>query len=378
MKDLQAKIKTSLGPNLAIATYSIVLFLVLVNIKSVLGEISGVMSAISPFIMAFGIAFVLNLPLKIIENKFLNQFKIKDSTKRSLSIFITFTLMITLFVSVIQFVFPQLKDSVSTLTISIPTYAENIEVFMQNIVNRFDLSNDIWVEFADFIDKAIKTVTNLIALGVPYIINTTLNIATGTINFLLAIVMSIYMLSSKERIILGVKKVIYALLNKKTADKITKVVRLSNKTFSSFIGGQLTEAFILGGLTTAGLFILRIEYAVLIGVIVGITSIIPIFGAFIGAIPSIVLLLMVEPFQALVFIVYILVLQQFEGNIIYPKVVGNSIGISGLWIMFAILLGGSLGGILGIILGIPGFAVVYILTKEWAEETLKNKKIDFE
>ena len=183
------------------------------------------------------------------------------------------------------------------------------------------------------------------------------------------------MLASKEVLIFQCKKLLYAHLKEKTANYILKVGRLSNETFQKFIAGQCTEAVIIGTLCFIGMLILRLPYALLIGFIVGVTSLIPIFGAFLGTIPSAFLIFIINPIKALVFIIFIIVLQQFEGHLIYPKVVGNYIGLSAIWVMFAMLVGGSLLGFVGLLIGIPLFGVIYKLLKENTNNKLISKEL---
>ena len=183
------------------------------------------------------------------------------------------------------------------------------------------------------------------------------------------------MIMDKERLCTALKKVVYAFFKKEKADYLVKASGVFNKTFSGFVSGQIVEAIILGVLCYIGMVIFRMEYASIISVCIGVTALVPIFGAFIGAIPGVFIMLMISPMKAVWFVVYIIVLQQIEGNLIYPKVVGTSIGISGFWVLVALVIGGSIGGILGILIGIPAFAAVYILFKEVVNDKLKEKNV---
>ena len=205
--------------------------------------------------------------------------------------------------------------------------------------------------------------------------NFTLNLTNSIINFLIGLVVSIYLLAQKEKLILILKKLVYAFTTKSTSAKLIDVGAQANITFQNFISGQITEAFILGSLVFLGMLIFGFPFAVLCSVIIAITAVIPIFGAWIGAIPSAFIILMVEPPKAFWFLVFLIILQQFEGNIIYPKVVGNSIGLDGLWVLFAIIVGGSLFGLVGVLLGIPTFAVLYVIVRRVTNQKLKEKNI---
>ena len=192
-------------------------------------------------------------------------------------------------------------------------------------------------------------------------------------DLVLSLVLAIYMLASKERLLRHLKKFIHAFSSTKWANRILKVGHLANVTFYHFIAGQFTEALIISVLCFIGMTLLSMPYALLISVIIGVTSLIPIFGAFIGTLPGAFIIFIIDPMQALWFIVFIIVLQQFEGNIIYPRVVGNSIGLSGLWVMLAMLIGGSTFGILGMLLGIPLFSVFYQLLSSTVKARLAKK-----
>lgn len=374
--DFKNKLKTNLASNIAIVTYSILLFIAITNLNVVINIFTTFFSYISPFIVGIGIAFVFNLPLSIIENNILNKQNLKHSTKRSISISLTFFLFLVLIFALARFVIPQIQESALIFSSSIQGYLSDFDI--NSWLSKFEFSPEILQGLSEQLDGIIKLVTTFIANIVPYTIDVSVKIASSTFNLVLSFVFSVYMLAGKENLVLAQKKIIFSIFNEKTGDFILKVGRLSHKTFSGFIGGQLTEALILSVLTIVGMMILQLDYAFLIGTIVGLFSVIPIFGAIIGAIPGVVILLIISPVKALIFIIFMVVLQQVEGNLIYPKVVGNSIGISGLWIMFAMLLGGALYGVMGILLGIPAFAVFYILIREWANKTINTKNIEIE
>ena len=188
--------------------------------------------------------------------------------------------------------------------------------------------------------------------------------------------LSIYIILDKERLCMGLKKVIYAFLPKNKADYISKASKVFNKTYTGFVTGQVAEAIILGALCYIGMIVFKMEYAAIISICIGFGALVPIFGAFVGALPGVFILFMISPMKAVWFVIYIIVLQQIEGNIIYPRVVGTSIGISGFWVLVTLVVCGNIAGIIGILLGIPGFAAIYILFKDVVKEKLKANKID--
>lgn len=380
MKDINSKLK----PYILLSTYIIVLAYVVLNISTVWTFLRGILGVLSPFLTAIGIAFVLNIPMRLLEEKVLffmddsKKFPFLKSLKRPVAIVVTLLLVVGLLSTLIIFVIPQLITSVSSLIDNVPSYIQSFEDLITQNLGSIDGFDKIWTDIMNAWKDIFGFASQFLGFTINHIFNLTVSITSGIINFFLSIVFAIYMLASKELLIFQCKKFIYAHLKKKHADKILKVGRVSNETFQRFIGGQCTEAVIIGTLCCIGMAILRLPYALLIGFIIGITSLIPIFGAFIGTIPSAFIILIINPIKAIIFIIFIIVLQQVEGNLIYPKVVGNSIGLSAIWVMFAMLVGGSLLGFLGLLLGIPLFGVIYKLLKENTNKRIYNKGLTFE
>ena len=204
----------------------------------------------------------------------------------------------------------------------------------------------------------------------------TSSILSGFATFILALVFAIYMLADKENLTNQAKRLTYLIVPKKKVEGVLRVGKIANETFNKFIAGQVMEAFIIGILCFIGMLLLGLPYASTISVLVGFTALIPVFGALIGTFIGAVLIFVVDPIGALIFIAYIIVLQQIEGNFIYPKVVGSSVGLPGIWVMLAVILGGSLFGLVGMLIGVPLFSVFYILLKDYSDKRLKNVKID--
>ena len=376
MKEINKKFKE----NLLLGTYLVILYFLLSNIKYVFSSFSTVISIISPFILAFAMAFVLNLPMKFFESKVFNFLDKEKSTflrnlKRPLSILATLITVIGLIIALVIFVVPQLVSSLSTLLDAIPGYMDSFEKFLNQFISSKDILQGAYDTLVNTWQELLKFFANFLTTSLTSILSTTMSITSGLINFVLSFVLTIYMLASKETLIYQLKKLLYAFLNKNTVDKAIDIGRLANTTFAKFITGQCIEAFILGTLCFIGMNILRLPYALLIGVLIGVTALIPVFGAFIGTIPSVFLILIINPIQAVWFIIFILCLQQFENNIIYPRVVGNSVGLSAIWVMLAMLVGGSTLGLLGMLIGIPLFSVAYQLIKEYTNKRLLKKEI---
>lgn len=376
MKEVNNKFKQ----NILLGTYLIILFFILLNLKYVISTFGNILGILNPFIIAFAMAFVLNLPMKFFERNvfyFLDKQKssITRRLKRPLSILATFATVIGLIIALALFVIPQLISSVSTLLDAVPEYIRSFEALVNQFVSSTEILQNVYDSLMSTWKELLQFFGGLLTTSLTSILNTTMSITSGLINFILSLVLTIYMLASKETLIYHLKKTLYAFSKESVADKIIEVSRLANVTFAKFITGQCIEAVILGVLCFIGMNIFSMPYSLLISVLIGVTALIPVFGAFIGTIPAVFLILIINPMQALWFIVFILCLQQLEGNIIYPKVVGNSVGLSAIWVMLAMLVGGSTLGLLGMLIGIPTFSVAYQLIKEYTNKRLKNKNI---
>lgn len=218
-------------------------------------------------------------------------------------------------------------------------------------------------------DQVKDTITGFLQEKGDSVVNTTLNITTSIlsalVNFLLALVFSLYLLAQKETLIAQAKRLLRRILPQKAADRLMRLLSLTNNAFSSFVTGQVTEAFILGTLCCIGMLILRLPYALPVSVIIAALSLIPIFGAWIGAATGAFLIVFQSPIKALTFLIFLLILQQVEGNLIYPKVVGKSVGLPGLWVLAAVTIGGGAFGVLGMLLGVPVCSVVYVLVQDY-------------
>ncbi|MBS5949210.1 MAG: AI-2E family transporter [Clostridium sp.] len=376
MKELNNKFKE----NLLLGTYLMLLYFILLNIKNIFAMFDGVLSILNPFILAFCMAFVLNLPMKFFENKIFNFLDENKSDfvknlKRPLSILSTFITVIGLIVALGLFVIPELINSLATLMDAVPGYIKSFETLINQYVSSTELLQNIYNTLMTTWQDLLRIATTFLTTSLTGILSTTVTITSGVINFILSVILTIYMLSSKEKLVLNFKKLLFAFSKKEIANKIVDISKLSNYTFSKFITGQCIEAVILGVLCFIGMTILSMPYALLISVLIGVTALIPIFGAFIGAIPAVFLILIIDPIKAIWFVVFLLCLQQFEGNVIYPKVVGNSVGLSAIWVMLAMIVGGSTLGLVGMLIGIPTFSVIYQLIKEVTYKKLNEKKV---
>lgn len=366
---------------LILITYTILLYLAVSNIDQVLAFLGNILAVLMPFILGILFAYILNILMSLFERKL--YYKLEKSKKpfvrklkRPLSILTTFIVLITFITGIILFVVPQISQSISTLTsANIPSYLDTLEKFINDTLDKYGLSGGFWNNFTFNWNEIITKTTQFISTALPQIFIFTMGLTNGIINFVMGLIISIYLLATKEKMIRILKKLIYAFTSHNTSTKFIDTGVHANKAFQGFISGQITEALIIGVLVFIGMIIFNFPYALLCSVIIAITSVIPIFGAWIGAIPSAFIILIAEPPKALWFIVFIVILQQLESNLIYPRVVGNSIGLDGLWVLFAIIVGGSLFGLVGVLFGIPTFAVLYGIIRRITNRKLREKNI---
>ena len=351
----------------------------IINNFSTLGNIfNNAFSIIFPFVLGACLAFIVNIPMAFFEKKFLkNKKKNKKRNKkliRIISIIFAIVVILMVFILIIRLIVPELVNIVNLLVDNIPYYIEEITKLIENNANNFSDLNSAIQNMN--IDK--ESVSNEIISQIPKILTSSMSfissIISGIATFFIAIVFAVYILIDKEKLKEQVRKIVYAYLSKEKADKIVNIGNIASSTFKRFFTVQCLEATILGTLCLIGMLILRIPYALQIGILIGVTALIPIVGAFIGVIIGSVLILSVEPIKVIIFIVFVLILQQVEGNLIYPRVVGSSIGLPGMWVLVAVTVGGSIGGILGMLIGVPIATIIYTLLKNDVNKKLEQKK----
>ena len=377
---------------LKIVVIAIVLFIALLNIQVVWGGIKYFIDIISPFIWGLAIAFVLNIFMTIYENKVFNSKKNKDNSKkinqknkkktnnlkRTASIILSIITIIAVITIILILIIPQFFEVIKNLISNIPNFLEDTKNFAIDITKRIPEVNN-FIQSIQINTDTIKTSLMDISKNVLDItITQASNLLSTIFNFIIAVVFAVYILANKEGLKVQAKKFIYARLDKEKADYVLKVSRLARDSFRSFLTGQAKEAIILGSLCALGMFVLGIPYAGPIGALTAITAFVPIVGAFISGFIGAVLIVAVDPIKAIIFLIFIVVLQQVEGNLIYPHVVGKNIGLPSIWVLVAITIGGSLFGIMGMIVGLPVVSIIYAIVSENTNKKLKEKNLENE
>ena len=345
------------------------------NIDLILNILTKLVTALKPFILGLITAFILNIPMTKIEN-ILNKVIKNDKGKvRIISILISLVIFISIIGFVLLLLIPEIIESIENLIKIAPSIINDIETWTINLLDKYP---DLQIEIQKIFDKV--NLDTIVPSTLNYIVNGTItfltNLVSGIITTFTAVVFSIYILSQKEYIIEGTKKLMNAYLPVKIQTRTIEIGRLSNQTFSKFISGQCVEAIILGSIFFVVLSILRFPYALIISVLTTITALIPIFGAMIAMAVGAVLIAIESPLQAAIFIVIFQVIQQIEGNFIYPKVVGKSVGLSPMWTLFAITIGGSLFGIIGMLTFLPIASICYALLKDDVSKKIEEKLLD--
>ena len=349
-------------------------------------EILGfIFHVIFPFVLGGAIAFVLNVPMSFIQKHLFQEGKIENhkfikKAARPISMLIVLFGVIGIIVLVMFVLIPQLGETFINLGSSIQEFIPKVQNWAQQLFHD-NKEIMIWVNDLEFDwNKIMNAGIRFFRNGADSLLNSTItaakSIASGIATFFIAFVFAIYILLQKEKLGVQAKKVLFAFVRKGRAEATLEVLSLTHNTFSSFLTGQCVEAIILGSMFVVSMSIFRLPYALLVGIVIAFTALIPIFGAFIGCAVGAFLIFMVNPVKALIFIALFLVLQQIEGNLIYPHVVGNSVGLPSIWVLAAVSLGGSLMGVVGMLIFIPIVSVVYALFREIVYLKLKQRKIN--
>lgn len=350
------------------------------NLDLLWNIIKTIYKVLEPFILGGIIAFILNIPATKIENFLKKHTKNKKSKGliRVISIISSLSIFLLVILFIAFLLIPELIENIELLLNNIPNLINNIQTFIIDLLDKYP---EIQAEIKNMFNSSGST-SNIISNILNYIINGAADfigsIISSFVTIFTSIIFSIYILGQKEYLIRGTKKVMYVTMSKERVNKLINIGSITNKTFSKFVSGQLVDAIILGAIIFVVSLIFRFPYALIIAVLTTITALIPIFGALIAMVLGALLIAITSGVKALIFIIVFLVIQQIEGNFIYPKVVGKSVGLSPMWTLLAITVGGNLFGIPGMLIGLPLASIAYALVKEIVNNKLKDKKIEID
>lgn len=341
---------------------------------TILQILSALIRVLMPLIWGLVIAFLMNPIMVRLENLFANKIAknpVRKKTLRFASVTISAIVFLGIVSGIISVIVPEFIKSFNEIINNFSGFVTNtqrwINKFLRNYPQIESFISDKLVEFGTDLTKLQPMLENILSGAWGFV--------TIVKNFVLGFIVSVYLLFSKETLIAQTKKILFALFKKPFCEKVLRLSSQANSVFSSFLSGQIIDSFIVGILCFIGLTIIDMPYNVLISVIVGVTNVIPFFGPFIGAVPSGLLILLVEPRKIIWFLLFIFILQQFDGNILCPKILGGSTGLPAFWVMISLFVGGGLFGFAGMILAVPTFALIYSLTRESVESKLKKKKL---
>ena len=369
--------KKNMKKLMILISFGIILFWVLNNLTVIFAFISHFLHLLYPFILGAIIAFILNIPMTKIE-KFIKKHQKNKNSKlpvRTISITLSLVIFVGFILLISLLLIPELIENIQLLIKNIPGFIEKIQELILNLVSSYP---EIELKIEE-VFKNTTNVNNIMVTVLNYVINGSLSfitsLVTSVFTLFTAVVFAVYVLSQKEYLNRGVKKLMYAYMKKEHVDKVMEIATLSNKTFSKFISGQCVEAIILGTIFFITVSLLRFPYALIISVLTTVTALIPMFGAMIAMLVGALLISVTSVWQALLFIVVFQVIQQIENNFIYPKVVGKSVGLASMWTLMAVILGGSILGITGMIIGLPLASILYAILRNETNAKLKDKKV---
>ncbi|MBQ2347164.1 MAG: AI-2E family transporter [Clostridia bacterium] len=380
---------------LSLIAFAAIMVLLLTRLDIFITVVQNIFKVLTPFLVGFVLAYVLNIPYMFFMTKAFGFMEIEPKNiknkgdeflvklRKPLSLIITYAILFAVIVFLLSIIIPQITNSLQGVIDNFGVYYTSFQEWVFKVAARFgfeyEFMSDIFADLNYFIAQytgggTSENTSNIVDLNTivqgitgylfPHIFDFTKNVYNVFYNFIISVIVSIYYLANKETLINQIKKITYVVVPQKFLGRVLRTVDICNNKVGKFLYGKLIDSTILGLLCFIVLQIVGIEYAVLLSVFVGVTNIIPFFGPIIGAIPGVILLVMIDPLQALIFGIIIIVLQQLDGNFIGPKILGNQLGISGFWIMFSVLVGAGLFGFAGMLLGVPVFAVIYQICGE--------------
>lgn len=361
-----------------IITFTVFLYWGIQNYPTVLSAIKRLLEIFTPFIIGLFVAFIINVLLRMVEEKWDMALKTRNCglikrLQRPICLLSSMVIVIGFVLVLLYMVIPEINKTILTIKEMLPGYIKWLEIWWEQISEKLLL---YFVELPKFEvdwDKIGTIAMGFVTKGGHSLVDIVTSFFTGIFNLVLGVIFAIYILLQKEKLNRQLKKLLYAFLPDIKVNAILHIVDLSNTIFSKFVKGQLMESFIIGILCFIGMNLFSMPYATMISVLVGFTSLVPVFGAFIGTAVGAFLILMFDPMKALWFIIFIFVLQQLEGDIIYPRVVGKSVGLPGIWVLAAVTIGGSTFGIMGMLLSVPFCSVLYTLLQQNVNNRLKKK-----
>ena len=360
---------------LLLITFTVALVFLVVRFDDLWGAVRLVLSQLTPLFAGLAIAFMLSRPCVFFRrtlDKGLGKTPLAGLSL-PLAVALSYLLLIGVVAAIFAFVIPQLTSSVGRFAANLSGYLSQAQVWLNELMAWLHLEQLDLSQFGQNLKEFVNGLFSALSTAVPQLLSLTSGLVSVIVTMVLGLVFSVYMLSGKDTLLGQCRRVLKAYAPKKVCDVVFDVAALTAETFSRFVSGQITEACILGGLTFLGMVLLRLDYAPLIAVLIGVSALVPVVGAYVGAITSALLLVMVDPLDALIFLIFLVCLQQVEGNVIYPRVVGTSLGLPGIWVLTAVTVGGGLFDLAGVLLSVPVASILYTLLKRDVRKRLARQ-----
>ena len=360
---------------LLLITFTVGLVFVVVRLDLLWSGFRAVLSNFTPLFAGLAIAFVLVRPCAFFRRTLDKGLGGTPFARLSLplAVALSYLLLIGVVAALFAFVIPQFALSVGRFAANLGGYLAQVQVWINELMAWLNLEQLDLSQFSQTLREFVNGLFSALTSAVPQLLSLTSGLVSVVVTMVLALVFSIYMLAGKDTLLGQCRRVLRAYVPKKVYDVVLDVTALTAETFSRFVSGQITEACILGGLTFLGMVLLRLDYAPLIAVLIGVSALVPVVGAYVGAITSALLLVMVDPLDALIFLIFLVCLQQVEGNVIYPRVVGTSLGLPGIWVLTAVTVGGGLFDLAGVLLSVPVASILYALLKRDVRKRLARQ-----
>ncbi len=389
MKKVGIKVHFNVDKNkiltyLMITLTSISFYFILLNFNIVTSGVHKIIGILNPFILGIAMAYLFWRPLRWIEHyldKYVFRQKVAKHFIRVVGVIVLYLIVLLVLVSLFSFVLPQIIQSLNILYQKIPEFFKSLEASLNTLLLQNGVEGNAYQVISEFVGDVSGMILQITGKVIPMLVDVSFKLTGAVLNTFLATVVSIYLLVDKEQFFARNCKLMHAVLSDKIISRISLIIEIFDDTFGRYFVGQMTDALIVGTLCFIAMNLCGFEFSLLISVIVTCTNVIPYLGPFIGAVPGVFIILMAGgPMQALGFGIMIFILQQIDGNILVPKIIGDSIGVSGFWVLVAIMLGGGLFGFLGVLLGVPTLSVVFKIFKIYTENKLekKNKPIETE
>lgn len=368
---------------LGIVLLGILFHALLNNLGKVFSSFNFILDILTPIIIGLCMAFVLNLPLKFFERRVFGRLTRKNRNvwskiKRPVCLTLSILLVLAILTLIISFVLPQFIHTCANFFLKLPEYMQGLSTTVRDLADRFNLPialDDVSIDWQAVSAWALSFLTNSGGDLTAGAIEIVMGLVDGVVNLVLGFFFSVYILASKEDLGKLCKSILYSLMKREHARNVISVVTLSNRAFTGFVSGQCVEVGLIGVLCFIGMLILRMPHALMVSCVIAITAFVPIFGPIVGSVIGAFLILIVDPIKALWFLVFIIVLQQLESNIIYPRIMGKHVNLPGIWVLVAVTVGGGLFGVMGIIISIPVFSVLYTLFNKWLIKRLEERNV---